>query len=218
MTSRERQPQHRRPSLLGGLFVAGSALLAGCGSCREEAGPTETVGVLTGGGEARSDLAPSPNWVPFIDPAVREPLALAKIAQTQRAPALLGLAESGRAEHTTALLALAYSEDVEVVLGGLSELALDRQRTDRAAVLAVLRAVSNQRPSRGERLAAESLVVCLVNLRKLMSDPTEDPGIRTEAENALRGFERNGFANRSTPGSDPTAPTAPTASGPSQEP
>jgi hypothetical protein len=175
----------RVPSMVGLLFV-GHLVVA----CRGE-------GDTVRGG--RPTLAPNTSAEgtgaasPAFDANIREPLALMRIAESHRVGELIAMAEGGGAERTAALLALAYADDVELVLARLSLLALDPKRDDRETVLAVLRDVAYRRPRDRERLAPESLAACIANLRRLAADTKEAPELRALAETSVTAFERNGL-------------------------
>ena len=167
-------------------------------------------------GSARpAESAPEP---PLLDPSERETLALMRIAESYRAPELLRIAESERPEHTTALLALAHAEDVELVTARLSELALDRRRVDRLEVLSVLRDVAYRRPRDRERLAPEGLATCLANLRRLAADTKDEPELRALAETIRNAYVRNGLAPPTPSAAASVSSTEPTTTAPSSRP
>ena len=212
MTSPDHPPTKSSLSAFAALsLVAGSLLVGACDSCGGDASEHDGTGTESGphpNASSSSDAAGS--TLAPIDPWAREPLALSRICEAHRATELFSLAVSDRPGHTTALLALAYAEDVEVVLGGLAGLSRERRRTDRLDVLGVIRIVANRRPSRTERLAPESLAACVATLRELAGDTAEDAALRAVAQSALNGFVRNGVAPPSV-----LAPRLPASGAPS---
>ncbi|MBM4377130.1 MAG: hypothetical protein FJ095_18780 [Deltaproteobacteria bacterium] len=188
--------------------VAALALVAlaapGCRTSGERATPLASAGSTS----AASSGTPS-----ALDPKAREKLELMRIAETRRGTELAVLAESDAPERTTALLALAYADDVELVLERISLIALDRRRPDRLEALEVLRDVAYRRPRDRERLAPESLAGCIVNLRRLAADERDEMPLRALATATVNAYVRGGYAaSAPSPSSAPSPKTSASAS------
>lgn len=164
-----------------------ACVLAALTSCKRDLESSRGGGAGSGtGADAQAETQPT-----LLDPNTRDPLELMQVAETFRAKELLALAESDDPKHTAALLALTYSDDVELALGRLSEMALDAKRNDRETVLTVLRDIAYRRPNDRERLAPESLAACISNLRRLADDEREEAVLRALAGSSVNAFARN---------------------------
>jgi hypothetical protein len=129
-----------------------------------------------------------------LDPDTRDPLQLMRVAEMHRAKRLLAVCEARDKACGTALLALAYADDVELVLSRLGDLAGDKSRDDRAAIVTLLREVAYRKPSTREPLDPENVGRCIAALRRLAADDKEDEALRGLATSALFGFARAGRA------------------------
>jgi len=162
-----------------------------------------------------SASGPTSESLAALDATAREKLELMRIAETRRATDLAEVAESDAPERTTALLALAYADDVELVVERLSLIALDRRRPDRHEALEVLRDVAYRRPRDRERLAPESLAGCIANLRRLATDEREEVPLRALATAAVNAYVRSGYAASALSSSSAASPmtNAPVSAG-----
>lgn len=173
--------------------MRGAALVflavASCGSCDTAPAPVRDAGLPA----SASAPVPIPTTTSSVGPWAAasggDELATLRLAELHTAPELLAIARGGP-QADVALRALTRSEDAELVLAGLVELARGA-RGERA--LETLVAIAARPPRSTEPLDPDALRACIDGLDALSRDENAPRSRRVLAVNALRGFARAGY-------------------------